>query len=221
MSSAAKLAVNAANAQASTGPRTEEGKAVCSKNAITLGLYARRDFIRPEEEPIYARLEAELQAELAPNGVLEQNLVDEIRRCTWRLRRCGQVEANLILRLNGDDCILDAMETTDARAEKIQKSVDRARSQAHRLLHKCTAELRKLQTDRQFAAEAFPEGTDHTGFGLIDWRTVIKNVPITKQTQAEPPSAQKPGRNAVCPCKSGLKYKRCCGKDAPAVLHAA
>jgi uncharacterized protein YecA (UPF0149 family) len=26
-------------------------------------------------------------------------------------------------------------------------------------------------------------------------------------------------RNAECPCKSGLEYKRCCGKSAAAVLN--
>ncbi|MBS1825180.1 MAG: SEC-C domain-containing protein, partial [Acidobacteria bacterium] len=26
-------------------------------------------------------------------------------------------------------------------------------------------------------------------------------------------------RNALCPCGSKLKFKRCCGKDAPPVLH--
>ena len=28
-------------------------------------------------------------------------------------------------------------------------------------------------------------------------------------------------RNATCPCGSGNKYKRCCGKDAPPVLNQA
>ena len=28
-------------------------------------------------------------------------------------------------------------------------------------------------------------------------------------------------RNAPCPCKSGGKYKRCCGKEAPPVLNKA
>jgi hypothetical protein len=28
-------------------------------------------------------------------------------------------------------------------------------------------------------------------------------------------------RNATCPCRSGLKYKRCCGKNAPMVLSQA
>jgi hypothetical protein len=28
-------------------------------------------------------------------------------------------------------------------------------------------------------------------------------------------------RNALCPCGSGAKYKRCCGKNAPPVLNTA
>jgi uncharacterized protein YecA (UPF0149 family) len=35
-------------------------------------------------------------------------------------------------------------------------------------------------------------------------------------------SAPKPapiGRNTPCPCSSGAKYKRCCGKNAAALLH--
>jgi uncharacterized protein YecA (UPF0149 family) len=40
---------------------------------------------------------------------------------------------------------------------------------------------------------------------------------ITRQTQTETQTA----RNAPCPCNSGQKYKRCCGKNAPAVLNAA
>jgi hypothetical protein len=207
MSSAAKLAANAANAQHSTGPRTEEGKTACSKNALTLGLYARRDFIRPEEESDYAKLQADLQTELAPVGVLEQTLADEIRRAIWRLRRCGQVEANLLLRLNHGSYTFDPMETDNPHAEKIQKSVDRGRSQAHRLLHKCTAELRKLQTSRQLAAEPQPATA----------KTIQRGDPGVGLFR-NPLSI---ARNAACPCNSGKKYKRCCGKDAPPLLQAA
>jgi len=35
----------------------------------------------------------------------------------------------------------------------------------------------------------------------------VRAVPV-QQLKAPP----KPGRNAPCPCRSGLKYKRCCGK---------
>jgi len=41
---------------------------------------------------------------------------------------------------------------------------------------------------------------------------------ITKQTQSEPAEPVQIARGAQCPCGSGNKYKRCCGKDAPPAL---
>jgi len=152
------------------GPRTEEGKANSSKNAITHGLYAQRDFIRPAEEEDYSRDKAELAKSLAPEGPLEVGLVNEIHRAMWRLRRCGQVEANIAIGLdNGGGYIFDPMETTNLHAEKTQRSVDRARAQAHRLLHKCTAELRMLQTDRRYRTESGVLDS-----GICDLRAVVK-----------------------------------------------
>jgi uncharacterized protein YecA (UPF0149 family) len=89
------------------------------------------------------------------------------------------------------------METHSADAERIQKSVDRARSQAHRLIHKCTADLLRLQTARKAAIES-------------------AKIPVTQQSQ---PAHSGTPRNAPCPCGSGQKHKRCCGKEAPPVLH--
>jgi hypothetical protein len=42
-----------------------------------------------------------------------------------------------------------------------------------------------------------------------------KTHPATRPIPADFP------RNAQCPCRSGQKYKRCCGKDAPPVLNRA
>jgi len=191
------------------GPRTEEGKAASSQNAITNGLFTARDFIRPGEHEIYAQLDESLRADLAPSGPLEHNLVNEIRRAMWRLRRCGEVESNLVIGLDdGTGYIFDPMETTNADAEKVQRSVDRARALSHRLLHKCTAELRKLQTERNLRKATSPS----------DSATESSFCKTPVSPDKAPPQTP---RNAACPCKSGLKFKRCCGKDAPAVLHAA
>ena len=254
MSTPAQIAANIANAQSSTGPRTETGKATSAKNGITLGLFTATDFIRPSEQETYAELQLQLNCDLAPVGVLETTLVDEIRRATWKLRRCAQVEANLAN--SADDDTLDPLESDDTRAEKIQRSVDRARAQAHRLLHKCTAELRKLQTERHFRNEYFEAGTDLSHLGISDFTQVRKGIgreisnglrqhkldeinemaaafkdnrqhvaAITRQTQSPaqtlPQTTPQTPRNASCPCNSGQKYKRCCGKNASAILHAA
>ena len=234
------------------GPRTDEGKSASSKNATTHGLFAATDFIRPDELTTYNKLAESLRMELAPESPMELTLAHEIRGAVWRLRRCGQVESNLVIRLNDNPFgILDPMETANSTAERIQKSVDRARSQAHRLLHKCTAELRKLQTERIFRCQYFDNPADTIDLGLCDVRAVRKSLDalavdeprpqIAVDEPATPPAssscktqssfckttvspqtaAPQTPRNAPCPCKSGDKYKRCCGKDAPAVLHAA
>jgi len=227
-----QFAAPPANTQSATGPRSES-------------IVAAGDFIRPTEQSSYADLQAELLSELAPVGILETTLVDEIRRATWRLRRCGQVEANLVIELNdGRGFIFDPMETPNVDIEKAQKSVDRSRAQAHRLLHKCTAELRKLQTERQLRNESFDAGTDLSHFGLCDWSSISKHldrqfmadyrrdkhkgvaeIDAILSTPIRPPAQSgsfcKTPRNAQCPCNSGQKYKRCCGKNAPPMLHAA
>ncbi len=253
MSTAAQITANTINAQSSTGARTEAGHAASSKNALTNGLFTERDFIRPGEEEDYATAKADLTEALAPSGTLECKLVDEIHRATWRLDRCGQVEASFVptLMASGSGPIPDPMQI-DATA-KLQLSVDRARSQSHRLLHKCTAELRKLQTERQFRNEHFAAGTDISHLGISSYQSVRKD--IDKQAAAEgrlelsklrvifdtrcpPPetpivsmspvesgsfcktenTSPSTPRNAPCPCNSGEKYKRCCGKNAPPML---
>jgi len=170
----AQLAANAINAQASTGPRTPAGLSASSKNATTNGLYATHDFIRSGEAPLYEELNDSLLHDLAPVGMLESSMVDEIRRAMWRLRRCGLIEESFA---SSAEISAEAPDPMQVEAQaKVQLSVDRARSQAHRLLHKCTAELRKLQTERVYRNEAFDEGTDISGFGICDWPS-IENPP--------------------------------------------
>ncbi len=141
MSSPAQTIANTINAQSSTGPRTEEGKTTSSKNATTHGLFTDHDFIRPAEQSVYAELDKALIRDLAPQGALEFEMANEIRRAMWRLRRCGLVEASMVPADSEGDYVPDPMQI-ESQA-KLQLSVDRARSQAHRLMHKCTAELRK------------------------------------------------------------------------------
>jgi hypothetical protein len=230
MATSAQFAANTANAQSSSGPTTEEGKSASSQNALTTGLFTAGALIRPGEEPLYADLEQSLQTELCPITLMEENLVEEILGAMWRLRRCRLAESSL--------AALD-----DDTADRRQTSIDRARSQASHLLYKATAELRRLQTERLMRNEILPEGTDLTGLGICDMEKVVrarrksiedcfaplpdftKSPEFTKRTQNPPPSARETApetaRNALCPCGSGQKFKRCCGENAPPHLYAA
>ena len=245
----------------STGPRSDEGKSISSQNATTTGLYAANDYILPEEQSIYADLEDAVVSELAPEGMLECRLAEEILGAMWRLRRCQKLEAEYAPQPAAPS--EDPTQSETAHAKR-QLSIDRARNQATRLLHKNTAELRRLQTERRYRNEISADGIDTTALGVCDIHTAFSNADrtvknmerrplnqlkikletmalesrldskvaskvasklgpihtptpeITKRTP--PPQPETPpeiARGALCPCNSGQKYKRCCGKNAP------
>ena len=95
--SQAKLEANRRNAAKSTGPRTEAGKRVSSRNAVTHGLRAET-LVLGEEDPheLEARREAWHRC-LLPNDEVEQRLVDDAVVHTWmqdRARRAQAVRAS-------------------------------------------------------------------------------------------------------------------------------
>ena len=165
------------------GPRTEAGRAVSSQNAISHGLFTLNDFILPGEELTYAQYVVQLKQELSPVGIVEEGLVDEIRRAMWRLRRCGNVEGELAARIPNAGEGADPTQEPGSDAEKIQKSVDRARAQASRLRKQAMAELRQLQTERQIRNEIFTD-TDTSDLGVVDSAKVLKATMAAKRNSA-------------------------------------
>jgi hypothetical protein len=149
-----------------TGPRTEEGKSIASKNALKTGLFTAQDFVLANEVSEYNESREDLMDDLEPEGVLEQTYADEIMGAHWRLRRCRILEAALAAQATEDDSL------DDAAIEKRQKSIERARAQAHTALRRSLAELRKLQTERHTRNECeIPEG-----FGIADINQVLRAV---------------------------------------------
>ncbi len=96
MISEKQLQANRQNAQKSTGPRTAEGKAASSQNAVTHGLLSRRVVIAGEDRLQFEAFRNELFEQLAPVGIIESQLTDQIAANFWRLRRAGSVEVSLI-----------------------------------------------------------------------------------------------------------------------------
>ena len=85
-----KLQANRANAQKSTGPRTEEGKAVVSLNSVTHGLRARRAVMLIEDREDFRQLCKDLFDEFQPMTPTEAHLVETIAVNQWKL---GRMEA--------------------------------------------------------------------------------------------------------------------------------
>jgi len=260
MATEAQTAANRRNAESSTGPRTKEGKSRASRNAVTFGIYSAADFVLPADNHLYHHFCENFRKELNPEGPFEQTLTAEIVHAAWRLRRCAAIESNMIQsNMPPGETQLDPMvEPAFAHA---QETVDRARAQSHRNLHRATAELRRLQTERQVRVECLPKDfeTDYLG-GLASIKDLepilaldlrrkllkhklegadtleaimrLTNPPVasaatpeppeqppTKRTQSEPSAPTQIARSQPCPCGSGAKYKRCCGRNA--VLNSA
>src|SRR5215472_12877733 len=87
MSSPIQIAANRRNAQKSTGPRTQSGKAVSRVNAMKSGIYAETLSIRGEYPDELERLTAEYHREFRPATPRERDLVDSMVRNEWFIRR--------------------------------------------------------------------------------------------------------------------------------------
>ena len=93
MTSDAKRAANRRNAQHSTGPKTQEGKAASRLNALKHGLTAQQLILFDETEADFDAFFADLVADYAPVDTAESILVERIAVTHWRLRRVWRAEA--------------------------------------------------------------------------------------------------------------------------------
>jgi hypothetical protein len=95
-----RVEANRRNAQLSTGPRTEEGKARSRYNALKHGVLASALLITEgaaaEYSGVFQELLDGLRQDLAPVGMLEEILVEKIAVCCWRQRRALQCEAAIV-----------------------------------------------------------------------------------------------------------------------------
>jgi hypothetical protein len=90
-----RASVNKANAQKSTGPRTEAGKQRSKLNALRHGLTGHTIVLPTEDHDAYQRHTHGLFDHFQPAGALEQQLVQSLADTSWRLNRVAALETNL------------------------------------------------------------------------------------------------------------------------------
>ena len=96
MATERQIAANRLNAQRCTGPKTPEGKAAASRNAVTHGLTSYSGLLPGEKLEDFSDLRARVLAELAPDSAIEIELAERIASLLWRLRRVPAFEAALL-----------------------------------------------------------------------------------------------------------------------------
>ena len=95
MSTAAQTKANRENAQHSTGPRTEEGKAKSSLNAVKTGLTGRTVLLPGDDIAVYQQHVATIEAQFHPATDAEKLLVQCIADADWRAARIPTLEAGI------------------------------------------------------------------------------------------------------------------------------
>ena len=140
----ARVEINRANSQFSTGPKTPEGKVASSRNSFKHGLYSKQLVLAGEDPAELDALRDDLRREHQPAGPTEEILVNELAEHYWRLRRMRKFEA----RAMGAGTI-EELHNGLATLPIIQRTM----AGAERGFHKTLTTLRQLQKDRGFVPQ--------------------------------------------------------------------
>lgn len=228
MASIAQIAANRDNAKHSTGPKSAEGKARAARNNLRHGFRSLSVLLPGEDPAAYDALLAELQEHFAPGDLTENCAVREMADAEWRLRR-ARLHQEILLTAK-----IEELQAANPAADPIL-----LQAQAHDLLLRDSPYFAQLlryeskferQYDRAYRSWfSYQDARDRKRRRDVEteWRACL-SAPLptlesapkneTDEPNSTPtPSSQTP-RNASCPCGSGLKYKRCCGKNAAPLL---
>lgn len=197
MATTQQLAANSANAQASTGPRTEEGKARVSQNARKHGFTAQTLHVAPADKDAFDTLFSGLLDDVHPEGALENELFRRLAAHAWNLRRIEDFESQV---LSITDPISD-----DSSLAKLER-IARYRRDVERGFYRALAELRKLQTQRAALLQQDPIVVD--AFNAT--APLAELTRLTKQTDSfirQPIDGPSPATRSLPPA-AGVRPRR-------------
>lgn len=151
--SARRAEANRLNAQRSTGPKTELGRAHSSYNALRHGLYAHEVVFPDEDREAYDALLESMTHDFNPVGKVEMELIRRAADIWWRLGRTAAIEAGYLNPnwsgdprkerfatsggplVDGFRVVLDDSSTLD-RLGRYESRLERALSRTFNLLHR-------------------------------------------------------------------------------------
>jgi hypothetical protein len=154
-----QIQANRLNSQKSTGPRSAEGKAASSQNALKSGIDAQSQIIRGEDPAALDALAAQYLLDHQPQSASERALVDILIDSEWTLRRLRKTEAQLWEfdlaaishentksynrdNLTPDDQVLGVAFT---RSRQTFARLERRRESLQRVYHRTLHDLRAVQ----------------------------------------------------------------------------
>ena len=136
--------INKENAQSSTGPRTEQGKAVSSRNAVRHGLTGTFCVLPHESQDDFELLLVRLFTEHDPQDATEELLVSDMARHYWLTQRALRLQEDLMLQ-----------DMSDPNVQKQFALFLRYQTTNQRAFHKCLSEIQKINKLRQLEEDRF------------------------------------------------------------------
>jgi len=137
---------NRENAQHSTGPTSEAGKAAVRHNALKYGLRTRATILPWESETHYFQLWDELEAEWQPQTRTERAYLETMVTSQWLLRRMAVSEKQILTEIR------DSVETQ----YKLLASVYKFRALLERQFRQAIADMLQSRARQQAVPEPRP-----------------------------------------------------------------
>jgi hypothetical protein len=144
-----RAAINRANAQNSTGPRTEPGKQRSSLNALRHGLTAQTVVLPSEDPANYESHRRQFLEEYQPATATETQLVQELVDTAWRLNRIPLLEANLLARAENPPNEQAAIDFDIVDAHRLIASINLQGTRLSRQFQNALDKLREIQEHRR------------------------------------------------------------------------
>ena len=121
--------INRANAQHSTGPKTETGKGRSSLNALRHGLTGQIVVMPNEDLAAYRAHVKSFTDEYSPKGATEAQLVQQLADTSWRLNRAATLEANLYALAAALDSQSKALNNLSLHSQRLSRQFERTVTQ--------------------------------------------------------------------------------------------
>jgi hypothetical protein len=160
MSSLKQIEANRRNSQKSTGPRSAEGKAVSSRNALKSGIDARSQTLPGENVESLESLTAEYYGRFRPATPEARHLVDTLVSNEWLLRRFRRIEVQILKHEMEAAYHIDSKNPIGHAYTRSERSFDRLQRRinaAERNYHRALKELQSLPQEIGFVPSAAPD----------------------------------------------------------------
>ena len=190
MATLKQFEANRRKAQKSTGPKTPEGKAAVSMNALRHGLRARTVVLPGENREEFNQLCDDLQIEWHPQSRTEQFYLEQMAVSQWKLTRMEVGEAAIFEDVAGSTTKLPLLDRLWQAECRLERSYARAQR-----------ELERLQNSRRASD---PESDQPAPANVGNVVSPIESAPpnttpsVAPSPRVEPASGNPPSDNHSC-----------------------